>query len=68
MSELTDYFVSFDVHQKKVNTFKIVKPVDQVKKVTNCDLSLEYADTDGRKMYLVVVRMAKKVLLQGTVN
>ena len=31
-------------------------------------MSIEFAETNGKKVYLVVVRQAKKVLVQGTLN
>ena len=49
--------------QKHINTFKIVKPEEALRKVTNCELSIDFAETDGKKVYLIVVRQAKKVLI-----
>lgn len=45
-----------------------MKPDELVRKITACDLSLEVGETDSKKVYLVVVRQAKKVLIQGTLN
>ena len=39
-----------------------------MRKISPCELSLETADTNGKKVYLIVVRQAKKVLIQGTLN
>lgn len=41
----------------------MVKPEDQCKKITNCEVSLEFAETNKKKVFLVVVRQAKKVLV-----
>jgi len=46
-----------------VNTFKIVKPEDQIRKITNCEISLEFAEVNGSKVFVLVVRQAKKVLI-----
>lgn len=51
-----------------MGTFKIVKPEELARKITSCDLSIDFAETNGRKVYLVVVRVARKVLVQGTIN
>ena len=58
----------FSYLQKHVNTFKIVKPEEAMRKITNCELSVEFAETNGRKVYLIVVRQVKKVLIQGTIS
>lgn len=47
------YTKLFDKH---VSTFKIVKPDDQTRKITNCELSLEFAEVNSKKVYLIVVR------------
>ena len=49
--------------EKHINTFKIVKPAEYLRKITNCDISLEVAELNGTKVYVLVVRQAKKVLL-----
>ena len=49
--------------QKHVDTFKIVKPENAQRKITNCELSVEFAETNGRKVYLILVRQVKKVLI-----
>ena len=54
--------------EKHVNWFKVVKPEDHARKITACDVSIEFAETDGKKVYLVVVRQAKKVLIQGSMH
>ena len=54
--------------EKHVNKFKIVKPEQHARKITACDVSIEFAETDGKKVYLVVVRQAKKVLIQGSMH
>ena len=51
-----------------MNTFKIVKPAEIIRKIAPCDLSLEFAEVNNKKVYLVVVRQAKKVLIQGSLN
>ena len=42
--------------------------MEAARKITNCEISLEYAEVDGKKVYLVAVRQAKKVLVQATLN
>ena len=71
LSPSSDAVVSFTVNlpfvfsylQKHVTTFKIVKPEEAMRKITNCELSVEFAETNGRKVYLIVVRQVKKVLI-----
>ena len=36
--------------------------------MTECDVAIETADVAGKPVFLVVVRQAKKVLIQGTLN
>ena len=45
-----------------------MKPEDAQRKIDECELALEYAEIKGEKSYIVVVRIAKKILLQGSVN
>ena len=55
--------------EKRVDTFKIVKPGEHFRKISHCDVSLEFAKTeDDKKHYIIVVRMSKKVLIQGRLN
>lgn len=43
-----------------------------IRKIPTCEISIEFAETTTaevtKKVYLVVVRQAKKVLVQGTIN
>ena len=46
----------------------MVKPEDQCKKITNCEITLEFAETNSKKVFLLVVRQAKKVLVQSSLS
>ena len=47
-----------------MNTFKVVKPEEHSRKISECDISLEYVKMDdGKKHYIIVVRMGKKILI-----
>lgn len=50
------------VFEKHVGTFKIVKPDELIRKITACEISIEFAEANEKKIYLVVIRCAKKVL------
>ena len=42
--------------EKHVNTFKVVKPEEHLRKITNCEVSIEFAELNGTKVYVIVVR------------
>jgi len=50
------------VFDKRVGKFRLRKPID---KSLNGDLSIEYAETDGKKVYLLVLRGVGKSLFVG---
>ena len=56
------------VFDKHVNKLKIVKPEEKKRKMDSGTLSIEYLETNGKRLYLTVFRAAMKPLFSGVIS
>lgn len=56
------------VFDKRVDKLKVVKPETEKKKVTGVQLSIENAETDGKRVSLLVARSMSKTLFMGILS
>jgi len=54
--------------EKAIDELKIVKPSYIQHSFENFNLSIEHAETNGKKVYLLVLRSITKIIFQGTIT